>query len=139
MADGARPLDAALSFEENRRHAGARGSSSTLAMKKPTKREREAARKKHLRLVRENIEKQEVLREIQLKSFLTVRLSRIKYKGIAKSFIDIRVFSRGYDSEGEEKYYPTRRGIHMWESDFTQLVESQFFGAIDAQIRKDPR
>jgi hypothetical protein len=24
MADGARPLDAALSFEENRRHAGAR-------------------------------------------------------------------------------------------------------------------
>jgi hypothetical protein len=29
MADGARPLDAALSFEENRRHAAARGSSST--------------------------------------------------------------------------------------------------------------
>jgi hypothetical protein len=108
-------------------------------MKKPTKREQKAARKKHLQLVRSKIQKQEVLREIQLKSFLVVRLTRIKYKGIAKPFIDIRVFSRGWDAEGEEKYYPTRRGIHMWESEFTKLVESQFFGNLDEQIRKDPR
>jgi hypothetical protein len=52
-----------------------------------------------------------------------VRLSRVKYEGNDLVFVDVRVFSRGYDAEDEEVYFPTRRGIQMKASDFLKLAQ----------------
>lgn len=53
-----------------------------------------------------------------------VRLSRVKYEGNDLTFVDLRVFQRGYDDQGEEIYHPTKRGVHIEERDFLKLVEA---------------
>lgn len=70
------------------------------------------------------IEVRQTVVEVHTKSMEAVRLSRVKYEGNDLVFVDVRVFSRGYDAEGEEVYFPTRRGIQMKESDFLKLVQA---------------
>jgi hypothetical protein len=69
------------------------------------------------------IEVHQMIMEVHTKSMDAVRLSRVKYEGNDLVLVDVRVFSRGYDAEGEEVYFPTRRGIQMKESDFLKLAQ----------------
>jgi hypothetical protein len=69
------------------------------------------------------IEVQQTIVEVHTKSMEAVRLSRVNYEGNDLVFVDVRVFSRGYDAEGEV-YFPTRRGIQMKESDFLKLAQA---------------
>jgi hypothetical protein len=75
------------------------------------------------------IEKQEVVEQVHTKSIELVRLSRVKYEGNDLTFVDLRVFQRGFDDQGEEIYHPTRRGLHIQERDFLKLVEAYFAAA----------
>ena len=71
------------------------------------------------------IEKQETVVEVHTKSTELVRLSRVKYEGNDLVFVDVRVFSGGYDDDNDEKYFPTRRGVQMKESAFAKLIAAQ--------------
>ena len=58
------------------------------------------------------IEHQEVLAETGRRSYELLRLSRIKYADNPYTFIDLRLFQRGWDSNTEEEvYHPTRKGV----------------------------
>ncbi len=65
-----------------------------------------------------------------------VRLSRVKYEGNGYAFVDVRVFSRGYDDDGEEVYFPTKRGLQMKEGDFQKLVSAHAEVAGEMQKRE---
>lgn len=69
-----------------------------------------------------NIEKKEILAESPRRGYEIIRLTRLKYKKSLYSFLDIRLFQRGYDEEGDEKYYPTKKGIQFREDHFQQLI-----------------
>lgn len=69
------------------------------------------------------IESQTTLAEIQTKSMELVRLSRVKYEVSEFTFVDLRVFQRGWRDGGEEIYHPTRKGIQIKERDFEKLIE----------------
>ena len=56
------------------------------------------------------VEYQELIKEVQSKSYEVVRLNRIKYIGNDYYFIDIRFYRRGYDENENEFYYPTKKG-----------------------------
>ena len=73
---------------------------------------------------RENIEYQEIIAEAKAGSYRPIRFSRIKYKDNPNPLIDIRVFQRGYDDEGEEAYFPTKSGFQFPESEFTKVVKT---------------
>lgn len=103
------------------------------------KQKREKSRRERNKKAREAIIEQEVLREVAVQSMYLVRLTKVRYKDNPDTFIDFRVFQRGYDDDGEEVYHPTRRGIQMKERDFTKLVEGAFFQGLDKLIERDPR
>jgi len=68
------------------------------------------------------IEKKEIIAESQRRSYELVRLTRQKYKDNQYSFIDIRLFQRGYDDEGNEVYHPTKKGVQFREDLFQELI-----------------
>jgi hypothetical protein len=72
----------------------------------------------------DKIEYQEIIDEAKAGSYQPIRFSRIKYKNNPGTLIDIRVFQRGYDQEGNEVYYPTKKGFQFLESEFKKVVKS---------------
>ena len=109
------------------------------AVETMTLKKRSRKRRKKSQEIRLKIEKQEALKEVQTKSMEVVRLSRVKYHENPWTFIDIRMFSRGSDDDGNDIYYPTRRGVQIKESDFAKLVDAHFLETLDKQIQQDPR
>jgi len=69
------------------------------------------------------IEFQEEIGEANPGGYQPVRFSRVKYKASPTAHIDIRRFQRGYDDEGEEKYFPTKVGFRFPEREFRRVVE----------------
>ena len=69
------------------------------------------------------IEYQKVIGSAYPSSYLSIRFTRIKYKASPTTHIDIRQFQRGYNNEGEEEYYPTKKGFRFLESDFKRVIK----------------
>lgn len=69
----------------------------------------------------ENIIKNEVISETQRRSYEKIRISKVQYKDNPYSFIDIRIFQRGYEDD-EEVYYPTKKGVQFKEDLFQELI-----------------
>jgi uncharacterized protein (TIGR02391 family) len=69
------------------------------------------------------IEFQEVIGEANSGGYQPIRFSRVKYKASPESHIDIRKFQRGYDDEGDEKYFPTKIGFRFLEGEFRKVVK----------------
>jgi hypothetical protein len=90
-------------------------------------------RKRDTRL---RVEHQEIIAEVQVKSFETVRLSRLKYLENEHNFIDMRLFRRGSDSKGDDIYYPTTRGVQFREDLFVKLVDAHFINGVEKRIRQ---
>ncbi|MBI4644731.1 MAG: TIGR02391 family protein [Deltaproteobacteria bacterium] len=72
----------------------------------------------------DKIEYQEIIDEAKAGSYQPIRFSRIKYKNNPETLIDIRIFQRGYDEEGNDVYYPTKKGFQFLESEFKKVVKS---------------
>jgi uncharacterized protein (TIGR02391 family) len=68
------------------------------------------------------IEFQEVIGEAARGDYPMVRLSRVKYRRNPYTFIDIRVFQRAYDEDGEDVYHPTKKDVQLLESRFQRLI-----------------
>ncbi len=68
------------------------------------------------------IEYREIIGEANPGDYQTVRFSRIKYKASPEAHIDIRRFQRGYDDDGEEKFFPTKVGFRFLEREFKRVV-----------------
>lgn len=71
------------------------------------------------------IENQEVLAETGRRSYEMLRLSRVKYEDNPYTFIDLRIFQRGYDFDNEEYvevYHPTKKGVQLKEEQFQRLI-----------------
>lgn len=68
------------------------------------------------------IEYQEVIGEANPGSYRPIRFSRVKYKASPEAHIDIRQYQRGYDDEGEEAFYPTKKGFRFLEREFRRVV-----------------
>ena len=73
-------------------------------------------RKKVKKEVRSRIEKQEVIKEVDTKSFEKIRLTELRYFDNPHDFVDVRVFRRGWD-EDREIMHPTKNGVHMKKED----------------------
>ncbi len=73
-------------------------------------------------LAKPKIERQEILAETGRRSYEMLRLSRIKYAENPYTFIDLRLFQRGWDRGGEEVYHPTKKGVQVKEDQFQRLV-----------------
>jgi len=73
--------------------------------------------------VKERIEWQEIIGEAKAGSYQPIRFTRVKYKASDATYIDIRMFQRGYDDEGDNVYYPTKKGFHFPENEFEKVVE----------------
>jgi uncharacterized protein (TIGR02391 family) len=69
-----------------------------------------------------DIEMHEVLAETGRRGYETLRLARIRYQNNPYSFIDLRLFQRGYDENGSECHFPTRKGIQIKEEQFQRLI-----------------
>jgi hypothetical protein len=69
-----------------------------------------------------SIQKIDVVMEMRIRSPELVRLTRVKYEGNDYTFVDLRLFRRGYDEDGNEVFHPTPKGIQMKEEDFLSLV-----------------
>ena len=69
------------------------------------------------------IEYQEVIGEANSGGYQPIRFSRVKYKASPEAHIDIRKFQRGYDDDGEEKYFPTKIGFMFPEREFRRVVK----------------
>lgn len=74
--------------------------------------------------IEEKIEYQQIIGEAKTGSFHPVRFSRVKYKNNDTKFIDIRVYQRGYDDDGEDVYFPTKTGFQFEEKEFEKVVKS---------------
>ncbi|HSW63857.1 MAG TPA: TIGR02391 family protein [Dissulfurispiraceae bacterium] len=68
------------------------------------------------------IEYQYIIGEVNAGGYRPIRFSRIKYKASPVTHIDIRRYQRGYDSEGEEAFYPTKIGFRFLEDHFRRVV-----------------
>jgi uncharacterized protein (TIGR02391 family) len=69
------------------------------------------------------IERQELIAETDRRSYEVLRLSRVKYEDNPYTFIDIRLFQRGYANSGnDEVYYPTKKGVQLKEDHFQRLI-----------------
>ncbi len=68
------------------------------------------------------IEYQEVIGEANPGGYRPIRFSRVKYKASPDAHIDIRQYQRGYDDEGEEVFYPTKKGFRFLEREFRRVV-----------------
>jgi uncharacterized protein (TIGR02391 family) len=73
--------------------------------------------------IEEQIERQDIIGEAKAGSYHPIRFTRVKYKGSDATYIDIRMYQRGYDDEGEDVYYPTKKGFHFPEAEFQKVVE----------------
>ncbi len=82
------------------------------------------------------IEYQELIKEVQSKGYEVVRLNRIKYIGNDYYFIDIRFFQRGYDENGKEVHFPTKKGVQIKEDLFYKLFDEYFFNRLEKQFKK---
>jgi len=69
------------------------------------------------------IEYQVVIGEANPGGYQPVRFTRIKYKASPTAHIDIRQFQRGYDDEGEEAFFPTKKGFRFPEREFRRVVK----------------
>ncbi len=70
-----------------------------------------------------NIESQDVLAETARRGYEMLRLTRVKYGGNPHSFIDLRLFQRGYgEADNEEAYHPTKKGVQIKEDQFQRLI-----------------
>lgn len=69
------------------------------------------------------IESQNIIGEAKPGSFQPIRFSRIKYKASQETHIDIRQYQRGYDDDGEEQFYPTKKGFRFLESEFNRVIK----------------
>jgi uncharacterized protein (TIGR02391 family) len=69
------------------------------------------------------IEYQEVIGEANPGGYQPVRFTKIKYKASPTAHIDIRQFQRGYDDEGEEAFFPTKRGFRFPEREFRRVIK----------------
>lgn len=68
------------------------------------------------------IEYQEVIGEANPGGYQPVRFTKIKYKASPEAHIDIRQFQRGYNDDGEEAFYPTKKGFRFPEREFRRVV-----------------
>lgn len=68
------------------------------------------------------IEYQEIIGEANAGGYQPVRFTRIKYKASPTAHIDIRQFQRGYDEEGEEAFFPTKKGFRFPEREFRKVI-----------------
>lgn len=68
------------------------------------------------------VERQEVLAETGRRSYEMLRLSRVRYAGNPYTFIDLRLFQRGWDDRGDEEYFPTKKGVQLKENQFQLLI-----------------
>jgi len=68
------------------------------------------------------IEYQEVIGEANPGGYQPVRFTKIKYKDSSEAHIDIRQFQRGYNDDGEEAFYPTKKGFRFPEREFRRVV-----------------
>jgi len=73
--------------------------------------------------IKEQIESQDIIGEAKAGSYQPIRFTRVKYKGSEATYIDIRMYQRGYDDEGNDVYYPTKKGFHFPEAEFGKVVE----------------
>jgi hypothetical protein len=60
------------------------------------------------------IEYQVVIGEANPGGYQPIRFARVKYKASPETHIDVRQFQRGYDDEGEEKFFPTKKGFRFF-------------------------
>ncbi len=65
---------------------------------------------------------QEVIAETGRRSYEIIRLSRVKYLDNPYTFIDLRLFQKGFDDEGEEVYHPTKKGVQLKDDEFQRLI-----------------
>ena len=80
------------------------------------------ARKKKTR-PKYKIESQEVLAETGRRSYEMLRLTRVKYSENPYKFIDLRLFQRGWDDDGDKEiYHPTKKGVQIKEDHFQRLI-----------------
>jgi uncharacterized protein (TIGR02391 family) len=70
------------------------------------------------------IERQQIVAEANPGGYKPVRLTKIKYKACPYYHIDLRQFQRGYDDEGEEKWYPTKIGFRFPEREFARMIKA---------------
>jgi uncharacterized protein (TIGR02391 family) len=69
------------------------------------------------------IENQEVLAETGRRAYEMLRLTRVKYDENPHTFIDLRLFQRGWSDDGDkEVYYPTKKGVQVKEDSFQRLI-----------------
>lgn len=66
--------------------------------------------------------KNEIIAETKRRNYERVRISRVEYKDNPHSFIDIRIFQRGFDEDENEIYHPTKKGVQFREDLFQELI-----------------
>ncbi|MCK4792440.1 MAG: TIGR02391 family protein [Desulfobacteraceae bacterium] len=69
------------------------------------------------------IEYQEVIGEANPGGYQPVRFTKIKYKASPEAHIDIRQFQRGYNDDGEEAFFPTKKGFRFLEREFNRVIK----------------
>jgi len=62
------------------------------------------------------------LAETGRRGYEKLRLSRVKYSETPYTFIDLRLFQRGWDDNGDEVYHPTKKGVQTKEDEFQRLI-----------------
>jgi hypothetical protein len=90
--------------------------------------------KKNTTSTKLKIQNQELIKEVETKSYEIVRLYRIKYFENDYNFIDIRFYQRGYDDKGEEVFYPTKKGVQIKEDLFKKLCDDFFLENLKKQL-----
>jgi len=79
--------------------------------------------KKKITKPRPNIESQDILAQTERRGYEMLRLARVKYSGNPHTFIDLRLFQRGYTEDGDaEISYPTKNGVQIREDKFQRLI-----------------
>jgi len=68
------------------------------------------------------IEYQKIIGEVDPGGYQPIRFSRVKYKASPETHIDIRQFQRGYDEEGEDVFFPTKKGFRFLEKEFNRVI-----------------
>ena len=66
--------------------------------------------------------KNKIIAKSKRRSYESIRISRVQYKDNPYSFIDIRIFQRGFDEDENEVYYPTKKGVQFREDLFQELI-----------------
>jgi len=69
------------------------------------------------------IEYQEVIGEANPGGYQPIRFTRIKYKASPDTHMDIRQFQRGHNDEGEDAFFPTKKGFRFPEREFRRVVK----------------